>query len=239
MSKRTLLLTGTTDMYRDVFDPDHKDDTVESVFDVTLPSKQKYSKLHGYDIMCLRSFGVDNSIPSDDRFNNPTRDLGFIRVIRCLQMLNHYDIVFWIDADSLITKPSLSVDQILGGSDRVLTASHDWSTKSYVSAGNFILQRTENLQKFIDVFCSLGPHYPEEQSTFNAIFNNPELSSLINLLDHKFLNSVPTREMYGVSWDGRRDIISSWTNDSFLLHLTGVENRTRHDILKKYFGEFL
>jgi hypothetical protein len=57
-NKRVLLLTGTSDVLKDTHYKD--DNSMEEVFDLTLPSKQKYVKKHGYDILSMRSFGYDN-----------------------------------------------------------------------------------------------------------------------------------------------------------------------------------
>ena len=37
--RRILVMTGTTDVLRDVLDPNHTDAVMEEVFDSTLPSK--------------------------------------------------------------------------------------------------------------------------------------------------------------------------------------------------------
>lgn len=58
MSKRTLIITGTTDFGRN---PDSTDNTMEEVFDLTLPSKEKYAQKHGYDFLAMRSFGNKSS----------------------------------------------------------------------------------------------------------------------------------------------------------------------------------
>lgn len=237
--KRVLIITGTTDKYRDSFDPEHKYATMESVFDVTLPSKQRYVQRHGYNIMCLRSFSPNSAIPSDDTFNNLTRDLGFSRVIECFRMLNWYDVVFWADADSLITNPEISIHDIIGENNSPFILSHDWSTTKYASTGNFIIQKTEYVAEFMESFCNVAKGFQEEQCTINHMWKDPLGSKMVSVIDHKFLNSIPTREMYGSSWNGRFDIISNWTPDSFLIHLTGVDNTTRHNILQNHFSDFL
>ena len=80
MSKRVLVLTGTTDILRQ---PNETDCTMEEVFDLTLPSKQRYVKKHGYDLLSLRSFGKDKQ----NRFTE--FDLGFLRVLRTFEMLEY------------------------------------------------------------------------------------------------------------------------------------------------------
>ena len=56
MINRVLLITGTTDIVRNP-----EDLSMTEVFDLTLPSKQRYAKKHGYDLLSLRSFGEDKN----------------------------------------------------------------------------------------------------------------------------------------------------------------------------------
>tara|TARA_Y100000385_G_C12976699_1_gene586485 strand:- start:370 stop:1053 length:684 start_codon:yes stop_codon:yes gene_type:complete len=226
--KNILLLTGYTDNFRDLWDPDRKDDTIESVFDATLPSKLSYVKKHSYDIMCVTTFHGDSP-----------RELGFSRMIKTFKMLQLYDIVMWIDADSLITNQDCSVEDIIGEANQPFIASHDWSSKDYISTGNFIIQKTEGVDDLFKSFYEIANNFPEEQSTINWIYNNANQSKHIKVLDHKYLNSLPTREMYSDSWNGRPDIISNWEEDSFLLHCGGVSAKTKNKILRDYFGKFL
>ena len=237
--KRVLFLTGYTDNYLPILDPDGVDDTMGSVYETTLPSKLKYVEKHGYDFLSIRNFGQEKTPAPDEKFNNPTRDLGFIRITRTLQMLQFYDVVMWIDADSLLTNQDVSVDDIIGEHKEPFIASHDWSRTSYISSGNFIVQNTDKLDEFSEIFYNIAHAFPEEQSTINFIHSDPKNNGLIKIVDHKFLNSVPTREMYGECWNSRGNIICNWTDESFLLHLTGVTNKIRHQILTDYFGKFL
>jgi hypothetical protein len=55
----------------------------------------------------------------------------------------------------------------------------------------------------------------------------------IKILDHRFLNSIPSKELYRGIWDGRPDPPEPWTPESFLVHITGVPNKNRIDVLKK------
>ena len=154
-------------------------------------------------------------------------------------MLQFYDVVMWIDADSLLTNQDVSVDDIIGENKEPFIASHDWSKTNYVSSGNFIVQNTDKLNEFSEIFYNIAHAFPEEQSTINFIYSKSQDNGLVKIVDHKFLNSVPTREMYGKSWEGRKDIVCNWTDQSFLLHLTGITNKTRHQILQDHFKAFL
>ena len=232
--RRILVMTGTTDVLRDVLDPNHTGALMEEVFDLTLPSKQRYAKKHGYDLCSLRSFGKD----IHGRFN-PDGWLGPMRVMRVFEMLQHYDVVMWIDADSVITNDNYTIDDFMSVAGHTFYASYDWHGKSSFSTGNFIIQRTEFLDQFVNTFYGLVRNFTDEQGPLNLMYSSTPVGGTMHVLDHGFLGSVPSRKMYGVNWDGRPDIPFPWDENSFLAHVSGVSNEARLDILKNYFSEFL
>lgn len=236
MTKRVLLLTGTTDRLRQA---NETDNTMEEVFDMTLPSKQRYVKRHGYDLLSLRSFGTDKN----NRFSDD--ELGYLRMLRSFEMLEYYDIVMWIDADSIITNDQFSVNDFYIDNDHSFYASWDWTGKRTFSTGNFIIQNTKNTNRLYEEFLKVSKYVQNnnlwgwEQTTMNIIYNTTALREDIKILDHKFLGSIPSKELFGGIWDGRPDPPQPWTKDSFLCHITGVPNRNRIDVLNNSFNEYI
>jgi len=236
MSKRVLLITGTTDMLRK---PNEVDNTMEEVFDLTLPSKLRYVKKHGYDILSLRSFGVDN------RNVFTEIDLGFLRVIRVFEMLEYYNVVMWIDADSIITNDNFSIDEFQLDQDHSFYASWDWSGKGTISTGNFIIQKCPSTNEMFDAFLKVGKYVKDtnqwgwEQTTMNIIRSQTNLGKHIKILDHKYLNAVPNELELLETWKDRMKIFSPWSSDSFLSHFTGISNKDRIETLQTYFKDYL
>jgi hypothetical protein len=236
MNKRVLLLTGTTDILRK---PNEIDNTMEEVFDLTLPSKQRYVKKHGYDLLSLRSFGKD----THNRFTE--LDIGFLRVLRAFEMLEYYDAVMWIDADSIITNNNFCIDDFQLDDDHCFYTSWDWSGKITLSTGNFIIQRGKNLNELFNVFLQVGRHVIDtnqwgwEQTTMNLIYNQTNFRSCIKVLDHKYLSSIPNKDMFLGIWNSRSESPYPWTEDCFLSHITGVTNKNRIQVLTESFKKYL
>lgn len=236
MNKQVLILTGTTDILRT---PEETDNTMEEVFDLTLPSKQRYAKKHGYDLLALRSFGKDRNKLFDDT------ELGFLRELRTFEMLKHYDIVMWIDADSIITNDNFSINDFTIDSDHCFYASWDWTGKLTISTGNFIIQNTNTTEDMFNAFLQVGKHVKDtnqwgwEQTTMNLIYRNTSIGRHIKVLDHKYLGSIPSKKMFMGIWDGRPEPQYPWTNDCFLSHITGVPNKNRIEVLKTSYKEYL
>jgi|688.fasta_scaffold72507_2 hypothetical protein len=229
MNKRVLVLTGYTDSIEPPYGID--DQLMKPVFDLTLKSKIEYAKINNYDIMALRSFGKDSA----GIFNE--NKIGQLRFIRSFELLNIYDAVMWIDADSLITNYSYKLEDFIDDST-TFVASYDWAGPHSFSTGNFIIQKTPNLNKLIELFYLYGPRFNSEQEVLNMI-NYYSLHNGIKSLDYKFLGSTPTKLQYGKGWETRPEPKGPWTKDCFLVHLTGVSNTRRIEILNTYFKEFL
>jgi len=230
MKQRILVLTGTTDINRS---PSETDNKMEEVFDLTLPSKQRYAKKHGYDLLAIRDFGVDT------RYGFKPTEIGFLRAVRAFELLSSYDIVMWIDADSLITNENMGIRDFGLDPNFTFYASYGWFGKTSFSAGNFIIQNTNSTRDFLNTFYSIAKHFPEEQATLNAMYFNTSFKSVMKILEHRYLGAAPSVEMYAEQWVGRRPIIAPWTEDAFLVHITGIPNYARLNILKNHFNKYL
>jgi hypothetical protein len=236
MSKRVLVLTGTTDILRQ---PNETDNTMEEVFDLTLPSKQRYAKKHGYDLLALRSFGTDKNKLFDDT------ELGFLRELKTFEMLEYYDTVMWIDADSIITNDNFSINDFQLDDDHCFYASWDWTGKQTISTGNFIIQKCSSTSIIFDAFLKVGKYVKNtnqwgwEQTTMNLIYRETDLGSHIKVLDHKYLGSIPSKEMFKGIWHGRPEAPYPWSKESFLVHLTGIPNRNRIEVALTTYKDYL
>lgn len=240
MNKRVLILTGTTDIH--VLHKNLNDSkTMQEVFELTLPSKQRYAMKYGYDLLTMRSFG------NDDRNNFKDSQLGCLRLYRTFQMLENYDVVMWLDGDAIVTNDVYSIEDFLAkAKDKVFYASYDWVWKESFSTGNFIIQRTKQTTELFHMFLNIGKqvadHMMSEQLAMNWIHKNTSLSNTFGILEHKYLNGVPEFLVETPTWkadNNRRGIISPWNKDCFLAHLTGCSNQDRVSVLTEKFKEFL
>jgi hypothetical protein len=238
-NRRTLVLTGATDVGRI---PSTTDNTYCEVLELTLPSKQRYALKHGYDFMVLRSFGSDKR----NKLQRTDYNVGFLRVLRALEMLEYYDSVMWIEGDSLITNDNYTIEDFSIDDEYTLYASWDWMHKNQYtngsyshafSMGNFILHNSKHIGVFTNMFFNAASkHFSEEQFTLNALYAQTPIQNTIKILDHRFLGGVP-KQIEDI-WENRK-LIDPWTEDFFLAHFTGISNKNRIDMMKNYFGKYL
>lgn len=237
--KRILLITGSNDLNKEKFDPEKKDtSTYEEICEMTLPSKQRYAKKHGYDLIHIRNFGTD---PNGTIKDNET---WHFRVYRSFLLLNDYDLVMWLDADALITNCEMPIENFGIDENFTFFASYAWPWKRSFSTGNFILKKTNKANDLFKTYYEILRNFEHEQATLNYIHQNNynNLGNVFKILEHKYFDSIPSTEMYesvGVDWGNRPKIKYPWDKNSFLVHLSGVWNKNRIDIAKKYFSQYL
>jgi len=235
-NKRVLMITGTTDLGKGLLPgwPSAEDSYMEEVFNLTLPSKQRYCKKHGYDLLSLRSFGTDKK----NRYRHD--DIGALRVVRTIEMSEYYDAVMWIDADSIITNDNMSINDFPLNDNFCFYASWDWFGKNSMSTGNFIVTPNQYSNYFETLFHNIRHNFSNEQETINFMYKNDTQSrNTIKILDHNFLGSVSPKEICKEAWIDRPAPTHPWTKDSFLLHLTGLSNKKRIEMINEYYRKYL
>jgi hypothetical protein len=141
-------------------------------------------------------------------------------------MLNYYDIVMWVDADSLITNLDYKLQDFQLDDQNSFYASWDWTGNEIISTGNFIIKKTERTNELLNAFVQIGRQiiennqWGEEQTTINVIYRNTNLSNTIKVLDHMYLNGVPSELMNIDCWK------NAWMNRrQTLLFLRKIDGR--------------
>lgn len=232
MNKRILLVTGYGKQSLDAY-YSSGDLTIKEISDMTLPSKQRYVNKHGYDLLTIRDFGEDKEK------NFEESNMGFLRVSRSADMLKYYDIVLWLDADSIITNHEIKIENFPIEENITFYASYDWNGRYSISAGNFLFVKNHYTDNFLNAIYSLNGKLPNEQVAMNYLYFNTPLKNIMKILDHDYLNAAPSKEMYAEQWATRPDIPYHWNTNSFICHLTGASNIHRKRILNTYFKNYL
>lgn len=206
------------------------DNNMQLVGDATLESKQEYAKKHGFDFKHYNS--NSDFIPEE----HPS----FTKLKFILNHVDSYDFIVWLDADAIITNPSINiVDDVLSKSansytdvdDPFLFVSLDWSSSDHYSntlnkwsAGNMVLKCTEDLKLFFNEAYGLKAYARTplwDQSAMKKVLSsNPIYQNKIVVLDKHVLNAVP------VMFQADHTNESTWCHDHFLAHLTGAPSNT-------------
>jgi hypothetical protein len=214
------------------YDDSDSTSSYQEVFDLTLPSKQRYCRERGYDLVVLRS------IPK----RYPSLDIGIRRLMVCLELTEMWDTVAWIDADTVITgKTNLEsfVDD-----NHCFYASHDygdWAIRgNYINTGNFVLKNGESLITLKTITNQYSVSFNNEQEMMNTLIRQG--MKWIRVLSNEYLGSHPKEIplMKIQNGDGIQAPNSKpWKETDLMAHLAGIPNKQRVELLKSKFEKYL
>lgn len=209
---KTLIVTGS-------------DENMYPVLNLTLKSKLEYTNKHNYDFLVVKNW-------TNITKQNVKNGIGFLRVALCFEHLQNYDVVVWLDGDSVVTNTDIKIEDIIS-EEGAFYASYDWEVGVKVfSTGNFILKKHDKTQVLYETFLQTSCFFPEEQQTLRHIYgSDPTLHSVMKIVPRKYLGSVPKIQEKLQTWQGRNSIEEPWTSESFIAHLTGITNQERIDII--------
>nr|XP_010918766.1 probable alpha-1,6-mannosyltransferase MNN10 [Elaeis guineensis] len=204
------------------------------VMEAVRGNKRAYAERMGYDFFDAR------------RLVDPSRPPSWSKILAVRSLLPYYDWVFWNDADTIITNPDISLENILnaaiGHSD--FQASPDLVvTEDFngVNAGVFFFRRSKWSEKFLDTWWN-QTSFVRFGSTISG--DNTALKHLISSLPPKELkNHVRTSPMQCLfnsypwlpTWKNAYRLLSSplktwkgaYSNGDFMVHLAGLDEKKK------------
>lgn len=199
------------------------DDAMKVLGDLCTKSHAVYAKYNGYDHEVVRQYDSD-SHPSWQK----------LRLL--LERYPKYDFILWIDADAVVTNPNVRVEDLAGPT--VFTCSQDWcapanedfATSMYISAGNFILRRGPDTERFLKT-AQMQNNFKnrsewEQSAIMSCMRGNSWMNRQVTRRHRNDMNSV-CAEVHNV--------VSPWAPGHFLCHLTGLgEHMYRIPHVPKY-----
>ncbi|KAL2636278.1 hypothetical protein R1flu_007757 [Riccia fluitans] len=207
----------------------------EGLMDLVVPNKQSYVERHGYDF-------IDASDVLDR-----DRPPSWSKILAVKKHLPNYEWVFWNDADSVVTNPSITLESIVSS----VVGDVDWDempdlivTKDVtgVNAGMFFIRNSEWSRQFLDLWWN--------QTTFVEPFglcksgDNSALKHLINTMpEAEFKQHVRIPSMQCVfnsnlwkpSWRNSHRLVTFtraiwqgvYAKGDFMVHLAGLNDKKR------------
>lgn len=203
------------------------DDAMSELGDITTPSKQAWAERHGYAFECVRTYTTD--------IHPSWQKMRFIR-----ERIASFDAIVWLDADSVITDPTWTVDDIMDPNN-ILTVSVDWcapnepkETTVWISMGNFVIRNTGDTLLWlneVDRYEAYGRRAGccwEQDAVIQCMKRIPWFNSRVTRLPRWTLNAVHD--------ECRLPHVTApepWWDGCFLIHLTNVPDRVGK---AKYFA---
>ncbi len=185
------------------------------IAELTLPSIQSYCLKHGYS---LYAHHCEQSSP----------DIVWQRIDDIKSLLFQFDLVVHLDADTLITNPHITIESIIGSETATdLFLGSDWNG---INDGFSAWRNAE--QSWLVLGAMRGARsmgYTSPQDYITRGLRPREINA--ETLSQRMVNSYKTEE-YG---DLRERY--EWHPKDFLLHLPGIGNHRRVEILKEVLSQ--
>lgn len=180
-------------------------------------TKQEYCKLHGYNLAILES------VPY--RYDRPPAWLKIPLLFRLMQTGHHR--LFYLDADSLITNPKISLEPFfdrLEKMDRHMLIAEDVFN---LNTGAFFLRKTWQALTLLDLIYETDADVDnslwEQQALIELIEQNPVVRSLLHI-------EASSRQFNSMPFDERASGLPSdcsayaWQPGDFLCHFAGTKD---------------
>lgn len=187
--------------------------------DVTLPNIQRYCSRHGYQFTTHLDRGADED----------PRPFGFRKTEEVLRLLRGMqygrDLIMVLDIDLLITNQTVRIESFLED-ESDLFVTHDVNG---LNSGAYIIRSTIGMEKFLeDAIGRWGnPGVYGEQDAMLDSLRLESFASLRKIVPHPAFNSFLYEE-YGMTM---RHEDGQWKKGDFLLHLPGMSNEKRIQLL--------
>ena len=219
------------------------------VFDKNFTDKEfKY-----YDYACFISIlDIDNNEQKFDKSignflqvkmwdKNDKGWYGFINTKLAAETLEGYDVVFCMEADMLITNPSVKLEQFIDNDNHFFLCKdvNGWN------GGSFIVRNTPEAKEWLSFVNSCEDGYGHEQNVFEIYCDS---KSGIKQLPHPSINSIKFDEYfpaYGKPNYKEGDIVpkpkleqGDWEPLCLLCHLPAMPLEKRIETFKKLIKDY-
>lgn len=194
--------------------------------DLTSSTKVAYCKAKGYGFRCYRS-GWDVARP-----------MSWSKLHFVLDALRHYEWVFWIDADAIVTNPNVGLSSFITGKEdmvlcRVQHLGEMNRHEQVMNCGVFLLRSGEFAEKLVETLWSkahcVNHAWWEQKAFIEAYDESEELRSRVRVLPAKAFNSVPL-------WRDTMSNEAKWSPGDFICHVAAYEVQDRIGIIQRFLA---
>jgi hypothetical protein len=177
----------------------------------------------------LIRYGTKHNIPVVRQLlTNPTRPASWHKIECILNTLEYSNYVMWIDCDTTIIDYDFNITEMLDESE--IYVSRDING---INCGIMIWRNTPRTLEILNKIWSMTEflnHQWWEQAAFHKLYddNYNDIQTITKFVDQSKINAYDY-SLYGLSYP-----VGQVGDDSMILHLPGVSNQRRIEIIKQY-----
>lgn len=202
----------------------HNSSTIGDLVAITKPNKLEYCRRHGYSYH--EEEWTQSLFPGFER----------LPVLIYLLQCGHYDWVFWLGSDALITNLNVNLESLVDKDHGIVMATDAWQ----VQMDSFLIQRSHG---GLSLLQSVWEHHASpigqfmEQSTLDFLMWQPEFLNVVKLVPQRTMNSyryslysdLGQRYQSGIDCLGR---VGEWEPGDFVFHVPGRPLETKLSALR-------
>ncbi len=180
------------------------------IAEITLPVISSYAVKHGYTLYLHKC-------------EQRSPEIVWQRIEDFRMMMDGHDVSVHMDCDYLITNSEITIEEIIGESTSDFITGADWNG---INDGFSLWRKSSKSRYFLENFTrAFGGRYSSPQEVLNSAMKQ---SVNMEVLPQRRVNSYLPKE-YGMT-----NLDAEWQPGDFALHLPGLSNSRRVEILKQF-----
>lgn len=165
---------------------------------------------------------------TDESCWDPSRPHPWSKIKLLQKYLNHYDHLFWLDADVIIMNPERKIETFIEllPTDKFLFIGHDLSN---LNSGVFVIRNCPLAHEFLADVWSMTQytHHPWwEQAAIIELSRAPKYRPFIEVLPRKYIQIMN-------AYDPVIDPVKHWLPGDWALHLAGLRVSGHDEVAKQ------
>ena len=194
-------------------------DDWQPIVDLTKPSLVEYCKRHGYHF-------------TYNKYERRLKDFDKIRFLLDIMQQGYYDYIWQLDADAIITNHNIPIDKFIDDAHELFICKDI----NAINCGSFIIHQSTwgewLLAWMLDLEGMEGKHCEQDALAEYMKCFPAQAERKIKFLEHPSINSYLC-ELYREYDHLKEKPSEQWSEGDFVLHLPGVDNSRRIEILKQ------
>jgi len=196
-------------------------------------SKEQYCKKQGYDFIYAT------------KSENPSCHPSWSKIKLLQRILQHYDWVLYLDADTVIMDDTISVDSLIDSNYSFQICRESVGTIQNVNAGVFLIKNTPLMHQFLDDIWSrdkfTGYSFWEQSAIWQILEEENPYASEIKILSQNDMNSFAWEVCLPIGADQSRPGV--YQEGDFLVHFAmgklPMKPLLVFLLMKKYIGKLV
>lgn len=198
----------------------HEGCSFKELAKLTMPSKQEYAKLHGYDFYVRED-------------SNPERAVGWTKIDIALDKIESYDWMLYVECDAMIMNQTIRLESLIDNNYDIIIANSKYrSDYTGINTGVILVKCSQWSKDFLKSLNGSPEFFNSnwfEQGAIIQAVRNDEVRSHFKLVDNRLLNSYHHQDTPD----------DNFVLGDFICHAAGISNESRQALFTELGGRII